>query len=99
MALTALIRAYRAVPWDTVATVYSDSQLCVNTIKDWAAGWERRGWERKTGPIQNLDLVKELYALASEHSLTTLKWIKTHRSSRWNEYADTLATTWLRERC
>ena len=97
MELTALIEAYRGVPRDTVVTVYCDSQLCVNTLNQWAAGWERRGWKRKTGPIKNLDLVKELYALAGDRPLITLKWIRAHSSSRWNEYADALATTYLRE--
>ena len=96
MELTALIEAYRILPQDAVVTVYSDSQLCVNTINQWAAGWERRGWKRKTGPIKNLDLVKKLYALAGERPLATLKWIKAHDNSRWNEYADALATTYLR---
>ncbi len=43
-------------------TVYSDSQLCVKTINEWAEAWEERGWRRKTGPIANLELVQELYA-------------------------------------
>ncbi len=25
-------------------TIYSDSDLCVKTVNEWAAGWERRGW-------------------------------------------------------
>ena len=28
---------------------YTDSQLCVSTITQWAAGWEERGWKRKGG--------------------------------------------------
>jgi ribonuclease HI len=28
----------------------------------------------------------------------TLAWIRAHDGSRWNEYADALATTFLRER-
>jgi len=96
MELMALIEAYEALPADGLFTVHSDSQLCVNTVNQWAAGWEKRGWKRKTGPIKNLDLVKELYALAGEHPLATLKWIKAHANSRWNDYADALATTYLR---
>ena len=58
MELKALIEAYRALPEDANVTVYSDSQLCVNTINEWAAGWESRGWKRKGGEIKNLDLVQ-----------------------------------------
>ena len=96
MELTALIHAFRALPEDARVTVHSDSQLCVKTINEWAEGWERRGWRRKSGPIANLELVKELYALAGSHPGVTLQWIKAHDGSRWNEYADALANAHLR---
>ncbi len=95
MELTALINAYRALPADAEVDVYSDSQLCVKTVNEWAAGWEARGWKRKTGPIANLELVKELYALANAHPQAKLQWIKAHDGSRWNEYADALASACL----
>lgn len=97
MELRALIEAYRMLPADSDAKIYSDSQLCVKTINEWAAGWEARGWRRKSGPIANLELVQELWALAKAHPKTKLTWIAAHDGSRWNEYADALATTYLRE--
>jgi ribonuclease HI len=98
MELSALIAAYRALPPDAEITVYSDSQLCVSTVNEWARGWEARGWKRKTGPIANLALVQELWALAKAHPRVTLRWIKAHDGSRWNEYADALAERWLLSR-
>jgi ribonuclease HI len=98
MELRALIEAYRALPEDAEVTVYSDSQLCVKTVNEWAEGWEARGWRRKSGPIANLELVKELYRLAGTHETVELRWIRAHDGSRWNEYVDALATTYLRER-
>jgi ribonuclease HI len=95
MELTALIRGLRALPEDAEITVYSDSELCVKTINEWAAGWEARGWRRKSGPIANLELVKELYALARSHPRARIRWIKAHDGSRWNEYADALAASYL----
>jgi ribonuclease HI len=86
------------LPVDACVTIYSDSQLCVNTVNIWAAAWERRGWRRKEGPIKNLDLVRELYALAGEHAGVRLQWIRAHDGSRWNEYVDALATSYMRER-
>ena len=97
MELAALIAAYQMLPEDSRVTVYSDSQLCVNTVNEWAAGWEKRGWRRKSGPIANLELVKTLYALAKKHPGVTLAWIKAHDGSRWNEYADALASTYMHE--
>jgi ribonuclease HI len=96
MELTALIQAYSALPRDAEVDIYSDSELCVNTINKWAAGWERRGWKRKDGPIKNLELVQQLYALHKEHPKVVLKWIKAHNGWLWNEYADSLATAWTR---
>ena len=97
MELRALIEAYRMLPADADAVVYSDSQLCVKTINEWAAGWAARGWRRKTGPIANLELVQELWSLARARPKARLTWIRAHDGSRWNEYADALATTYLRE--
>jgi ribonuclease HI len=95
MALQALIAAYELLPEDSRLPVYSDSQLCVRTVNEWAAGWERRGWRRKSGPIANLELVKRLYALANAHPGVDLRWIKAHDGSRWNEYADALASAYM----
>jgi ribonuclease HI len=96
MELRALIEAFKMLPPDHEAVVYSDSQLCVKTITEWAHGWAARGWRRKTGPIANLELVQELYALARARPKVRLQWIAAHDGSRWNEYADALATTYLR---
>jgi ribonuclease HI len=96
MELTALIEAYKALPEDASVAVYSDSQLCVKTVNEWAAGWERRGWKRKTGPIANLELVQELWRLARRHPKVRLQWIRAHDGSRWNEYVDALAATYMR---
>ena len=98
MELAALIAAYRMLPEDAEITVQSDSRLCVDTVNAWAAGWEARGWRRKRGAIANLQLVKELYALANAHPSVRLQWIKAHDGSRWNEYADALATSYLLDR-
>jgi ribonuclease HI len=97
MELTALIAGLGMIPEDREITVYSDSQLCVKTVNEWAPGWEKRGWRRKRGSIANLELVQELYRLARAHPRVTLRWIRAHDGSRWNEYADAVASTFLRE--
>ncbi len=97
MELTALIAAYKVLPEDSRISVFSDSQLCVKTVNEWAAGWEQRGWRRKSGPIANLELVRELYALANAHAGVRLQWIRAHDGSRWNEYADALASAYMRD--
>ena len=96
MELRALIEAFTMLPEDAAVTVYTDSRLCVNTITQWAPGWERRGWKKKTGPIMNLELVQQLLALYRAHPACDLLWIAAHAGHRWNEYADSLATAWMR---
>jgi ribonuclease HI len=96
MELTAMIEGLRLLnPADTV-DVYSDSRLIVDTITKWASGWEKRGWQRSTGPVANLDLVREAYALAKQHPRARIQWIRAHDGSLWNEYADALATAYMR---
>ena len=97
MELAALIAAYRALPEEAEATVFTDSRLCVDTITKWAPNWERNGWKRKGSPLKNLDLIKELLRLARGHPKCKLEWIAAHSGFRWNEYADCLATAWLRD--
>jgi ribonuclease HI len=96
MEFVAVIEGAKLVPEGTAATVYTDSRLVLDTLTKWAAGWERRGWKRKTGPVKNLDLVQKAYALLSSRPQLELAWMPAHSGYRWNEYADALATAWLR---
>ncbi len=97
MELTALIAAYKMLPKDSTLSIYTDSNLCVQTINEWAKGWQARGWKRKSGPIANLELVKELYQQSLVHPKVKLTWTKAHCGDVWNEYADSLANAWARE--
>ena len=98
MELTALIAAYEMLPRDEETTIWSDSNLCVRTINEWAVGWKRKGWKRgKNKPVKNLELVQRAYNLSLARPLARLRWIKAHNGSRWNEYADALATAWMRD--
>ena len=91
MELKALIEGYKMIGGDEDIAIYSDSELCVNTITTWASGWKQKGWKRKGGEIKNLDLVKELYELAESRPKARLEWIRGHSGARWNEYADALS--------
>ncbi|MFP5308470.1 MAG: ribonuclease H [Actinomycetes bacterium] len=97
MELLAIIRGIELVPPGTAATVHSDSDLAVRTLTEWAAGWERRGWTRRTGPVENLDLVQEAWALVQARPEIDLRWIKAHSGNRWNEVADSLSTAYTRD--
>lgn len=93
MELTGLIRALqycRDTLGNAVETIYSDSHLCVQTYNDWMERWAAQGWRRRTGPVENLDLVEELYQLKQECPQVRVAWIPAHRGLRWNEYVDEL---------
>ncbi len=97
MELLALIRGIDLVPPGVPATLYTDSNLAVQTVNQWAVGWERNGWKRKTGPIKNLELVKELYGTIKARPELSIEWVQAHAGNRWNEYADALSTAWQRD--
>ena len=97
MELQALVEAFKMLSEDAEVTVHSDSRLCIDTITKWAPGWERKGWKKKGGEIKNLERVKELLTLYRAHPHCRLKWIEAHTGHRWNEYADCLATAWMRD--
>jgi ribonuclease HI len=98
MELMAMIAGLKMIPSDTPTNVYTDSQLVVNILTKWAEGWKARGWKKKSsGPIANLELVKEAYELARARPNANITWIKAHSGNRWNEYADALATAYRRE--
>lgn len=96
MELRAMIEGLKMLGPDEAMDVYSDSQLVVNTLTKWAAGWARNGWRRRDGEVKNLELVREAYELAQERPKARIQWIRAHDGSRWNEYADALATSYLR---
>lgn len=97
MELTALINAFKIIPNNLEITVFSDSDLCVKTINEWAPNWRAKGWKKKGGEIKNLELVKELLDLFEGKPKAKLVWVRAHDGTLWNEYADALATAWMRK--
>lgn len=97
MELTALINGFKMVKPGESITVFSDSQYCVRIVNEWAEMWEALGWKRgkRREPVENLDLVKELYAAAKAHPHARVEWIRGHNGARWNEYADMLSRKYL----
>ena len=68
----------------------SDSQYLVKGISEWVPSWRMRGWRRKGGRIENLELWKRLVAVSSKHE-TTWIWVRGHAGHAKNEYANDLA--------
>ncbi len=71
-------------------TIYTDSEFWINVITKWSLKWEADGWQKKGGPIKNLDLVQEVCPLYRQ-SQATLTWVRGHDGEPGNELADAWA--------
>ena len=68
----------------------SDSEYLVKGIREWVPGWKARGWKRKGGPVENLELWQKLDQAAAAHEVNW-EWVRGHAGHPKNEYADELA--------
>lgn len=91
MALHSAIVPLRALKRPCLVRLVSDSQYLVKGVAEWLPGWKRRGWRRKTGPVENLELWQELDQELARHEVQTV-WIAGHAGHPRNEYANHLAT-------
>ena len=68
----------------------TDSRYIVDGMTTWVHDWARRGWTRKSGPIENLVLWREAVEAAAAHSVFW-RWVRGHAGHAQNEYANDLA--------
>ena len=76
--------------------IVSDSQYLVKGMREWVPGWVGRGWRRKEGPIENLELWQALLAASRRHDVQWT-WVRGHKGHAKNEYANDLAVKAARE--
>ena len=74
----------------------SDSQYLVKGMNEWVHGWIPRGWRRKEGSIENLELWQRAVELVRPHT-PEWRWVRGHRGHPQNEYANFLAVRAARE--
>ncbi|HEV8150429.1 MAG TPA: ribonuclease H [Gemmatimonadales bacterium] len=74
----------------------SDSEYLVRGVREWLPAWIGRGWKRKGGEIENLDLWRALAQSLALHD-TQLAWVRGHNGHPKNEYANDLAVQAARE--
>jgi len=58
----------------------------------WVRDWMRRGWRRKSGPIENLELWHAAVDAVHGHEYQW-RWVRGHDGHPQNEYANHLATS------
>ena len=90
MAIRSADEGLRALKQPCRVIFTSDSQYLVKGMREWILGWVRRGWQRKTGPVENADLWKRLLTTARRHEVDW-RWVRGHAGHPQNEYANDLA--------
>jgi ribonuclease HI len=98
MEYTAALEGLRSLPSGSRVCVVTDSQLMLNSMTTWIAGWKRKGWKTAGGkPVKNQDLVKALDAEIARHAKVRWHWVKGHETGEahahkaLNDRADRLA--------
>lgn len=59
----ALIMAQAEIDAEKSVAIFCDSKYSIQCVTQWAIGWEKKGWKKKSGEIKNLDLIREMFAL------------------------------------
>ncbi len=91
MELTGVIEGLTALTRPSTVELYSDSQYVLKGLKEWMAGWKRKGWKTASKqPVKNVDLWKQLDELKKEHTIH-FHWVKGHAGHAENERVDDLA--------
>jgi ribonuclease HI len=98
MEYTAALEGLRALPGGSRACIVTDSQLMLNSMTRWLAGWKRKGWRTASGdPVKNQDLVQALEAEIARHEQVRWHWVRGHETGAdhthkaLNDRADRLA--------
>ena len=94
MALRSVIESYRAMSrkGNRLSVQFTtDSRYIVDGMTSWVRGWIGRGWRRKEGAVENVELWQEAVEAVATHE-TQWDWVKGHAGHPQNEYANHLAT-------
>jgi ribonuclease HI len=95
MALRSVIETFRLLSkkgkrFSVVFT--SDSRYLIDGMQSWVRDWARRGWKRKGGAIENLELWHAAVEAVGPHEVQW-RWVRGHHGHPQNEYANHLATS------
>ena len=94
MALRSVIDTYTALSrkGNSLSVQFTtDSRYIVDGMTSWVRGWIARGWRRKVGVVENLELWQAALVAIARHESQWV-WVKGHAGHPQNEYANHLAT-------
>lgn len=69
----------------------TDSRYIVDGMTSWVSGWISRGWRRKVGAVENVELWQSAVESIAKHECQW-RWVRGHAGHPQNEYANHLAT-------
>ena len=88
----ALIIAAQEVSQGRSVAVLCDSKYSIQSVTQWAVGWEKKGWTKKGGEIKNLDIIKLMFKLyQSVASSISVLHVNGHVGVEGNELADRMS--------
>lgn len=96
MALRSAIEGLRHLRRRCRVVFVSDSQYLIRGVTQWLPGWKARGWRRKGGAVENVEMWRVLDRLARFHDVEW-RWVRGHAGHPKNEYANRLAVRAARE--
>jgi ribonuclease HI len=93
MALRSVIDTFDAISrkGNTLSVQFTtDSRYIVDGMTSWVHSWIRRGWRRKEGAVENVELWQAAVAALRSHEVEW-RWVRGHAGHAQNEYANDLA--------
>lgn len=96
--VTALIEGLKRIDPKEPTTVYSDSRYVIDAfVKGWLQNWKKNGWKTAKGlPVANKELWLKAIEIVKGRKIQW-EWVKAHAGNEYNELADSLATTAIRD--
>lgn len=97
MEMMAILQPLEQLTEASKINIVSDSEYVIKGLTIWMHNWKSKGWRRKGGKIENLELWKRLHIQWIKHQITT-EWTRGHAGHPENELCDALANK-SREKC
>jgi ribonuclease HI len=80
--------------------IFSDSLYSINCITKWAFKWKLKGWQKKGGPIKNLDIIQDAFELFPQiNHRVEICHVRGHSGAEGNELADRMAVQAIDQQC
>ena len=97
MELTAVIEALSLLKRQCNVELWTDSNYVKSGITEWIYNWKKHNWKNsKKEIIKNLELWQKLDELNNFHNIKW-NWVKGHADNEFNNRADELATTEIKQ--